>query len=261
MPYGSIPFVTFETKLLNVLRDEAYRASIELAKEKGAFKLFDPERYLASGHNKKLPDDIRDGIRKYGIRNSHLTSIAPTGTISFSADNMSGGIEPVFALETERPVDMPGGKQVVTVKDYGFNFLGVSGRTTAQGHYRRAHGRLPCGCHPSRLCRQQDRECGQAREVRRLHGHLPDGLRRGCQGPHNVQQGTASALPCSRTRMGTTALLRPLSAPQTSPDASHHGGLDLHLRSGDRQAQLRIDAVAYISAIYVIAYSRSDVDR
>lgn len=132
MPYGSIPFVTFETKLLNVLRDEAYRASIELAKEKGAFKLFDPERYLASGHNKKLPDDIRDGIRKYGIRNSHLTSIAPTGTISFSADNMSGGIEPVFALETERPVDMPGGKQVVTVKDYGFNFLGVSGRTTAQ---------------------------------------------------------------------------------------------------------------------------------
>ena len=131
-PYGSIPFTTFETKLLNVLRDEAYRASIEIAKEKGAFKLFDADKYLASGHNKNLPDDIKEGIRRYGIRNSHLTSIAPTGTISFSADNMSGGIEPVFAIETERPVDMPGGKQVVTVKDYGFNFLGTSGRTTAQ---------------------------------------------------------------------------------------------------------------------------------
>lgn len=132
MPYGSVPFVTFETKLMNVLRDEAYRASIALAKEKGAFKLFDAEKYLASGHNQMLPEDIRADIRKYGIRNSHLTSIAPTGTISFSADNMSGGIEPVFAWETERPVDMPGGKQVVTVKDYAVNFLDTKGRTTAQ---------------------------------------------------------------------------------------------------------------------------------
>lgn len=131
MPYGSIQFVTFETKLLNVLRDEAYRASIELAKEKGAFKLFDADKYLASGHNKNLPDDIKDGIRKYGIRNSHLTSIAPTGTISFTADNMSGGIEPVFAWETERPVDMPGGKQIVTVQDYAVSQLDVYGKTTA----------------------------------------------------------------------------------------------------------------------------------
>lgn len=130
-PYGSIPFVTFETKLLNVIRDECYRASIALAKEKGAFKLFDAEKYLESGHNKLLPEDIRADIRSYGIRNSHLTSIAPTGTISFAADNISGGIEPVFALEQERPVDMPGGKQIVNVKDYAFNFLGVRGKTTA----------------------------------------------------------------------------------------------------------------------------------
>lgn len=132
MPYGSLGFTTFETKLLNVIADECYRASIELAKEKGPFPLFDAEKYIAGEFIKRRPDDIRDGIRRYGIRNSHLLSIAPTGTISFAADNVSSSIEPVFALTTERPVDMPGGKQIVTVPDYGFRFLGVSGKTTAQ---------------------------------------------------------------------------------------------------------------------------------
>jgi ribonucleoside-diphosphate reductase alpha chain len=132
LPYGSIGFTTFETKLLNILRDEAYLASIDIAKEKGVFKLFDADLYLEGNFVKDLPEDIKDGIQRYGIRNSHLTSIAPTGTISFTADNMSGGIEPVFALETERPVDMPGGKHIVTVQDYGLSQLGVRGKTTAQ---------------------------------------------------------------------------------------------------------------------------------
>lgn len=131
-PYGTIGFTTVETKILNLVRDGCYWASIDLAREKGAFPLFDADRYLASGHSKLLPSEIRDAIRKYGIRNSHLTSIAPTGTISFAADNISSGIEPVFALETERPVDMPGGKQTVVVKDYAWNFLGVKGKTTAK---------------------------------------------------------------------------------------------------------------------------------
>lgn len=131
-PYGSIGFTTVQTKIQNILSHEAYRASIQLAKEKGSFPLFDAEKYLGGPFIKDMPDDIRDGIKRYGIRNSHLTSIAPTGTISFCADNASSGIEPAFALEMERPVKLPTGTEVVTVKDYAYNFYGVKGRTTAQ---------------------------------------------------------------------------------------------------------------------------------
>jgi ribonucleoside-diphosphate reductase alpha chain len=71
---------------------------VSLAAERGAFPLFDAEKYLASGFALRLPQDIREDIRKHGIRNSHLTSIAPTGTISLAfADNASGGIEPAFS--------------------------------------------------------------------------------------------------------------------------------------------------------------------
>jgi ribonucleoside-diphosphate reductase alpha chain len=129
--YGSVPFTTFESKLLNVIRDEVYRASVNLAKEKGAFPLFNADKYCDSPFIQTLPDDIQAGIRRYGIRNSHLTSIAPTGTISFAFDNVSSSIEPVFALEYERPVDMPGGKEVVNIQDHGLAFLGIRGKTTA----------------------------------------------------------------------------------------------------------------------------------
>ena len=85
-------------KIAESLRDNAYRASVSLAAERGAFPLFDAEKYLASGFALRLPQDIREDIRKHGIRNSHLTSIAPTGTISLAfADNASGGIEPAFS--------------------------------------------------------------------------------------------------------------------------------------------------------------------
>ncbi|MFC1334858.1 MAG: adenosylcobalamin-dependent ribonucleoside-diphosphate reductase [gamma proteobacterium symbiont of Clathrolucina costata] len=93
-----------------VLRDEAYRASIELAKEKGAFPLFDHEKYLASRFVQRLPEDIREGIAEYGIRNSHLLSIAPTGTISLAfADNASNGIEPAFSWTYHRNKRMADG--------------------------------------------------------------------------------------------------------------------------------------------------------
>ena len=130
-PYGSIGFTTLETKITNMVLHESYRASIELAKEKGSFPLFDAEKYLAGEFIKNMPDDIRAGIKKYGIRNSHLTSIAPTGTISFCADNVSSGIEPVFSLSQQRPVKLPDGEQVVTVEDYGYRVFGVKGKTTA----------------------------------------------------------------------------------------------------------------------------------
>lgn len=78
------------------MRNAAYRASVELAKEKGAFPKFDAAAYLGGGSfASRLPDDIKDGIKKYGLRKSHLLSIAPTGTVSLAfADNASNGIEP-----------------------------------------------------------------------------------------------------------------------------------------------------------------------
>jgi ribonucleoside-diphosphate reductase alpha chain len=80
----------------------AYRTSIALARDKGAFPAFDKERYLASSFIGALPADIRDGIARHGIRNSHLIAIAPTGTISLLANDISSGLEPVFAAEFSR---------------------------------------------------------------------------------------------------------------------------------------------------------------
>ena len=85
------------------MRDSAYRASIELAKERGPFPKFDPEAYLASQFVQSLPEALRCDIATHGIRNSHLLSIAPTGTISLAfADNASNGIEPAYALSYDR---------------------------------------------------------------------------------------------------------------------------------------------------------------
>jgi ribonucleoside-diphosphate reductase alpha chain len=100
----------FAKKIAIMMRDEAYRASIELAKEKGAFPLFDAEKYLSSGFAKRLPSDIREAIAKHGIRNSHLLSIAPTGTISMAfGDNCSNGLEPPFSWVYTRNKRMDGG--------------------------------------------------------------------------------------------------------------------------------------------------------
>ena len=81
------------------MRDAAYLASVELAKEKGPFPLFDAEQYLAAPRfASRLPDAVKEAIRRHGIRNSHLLAIAPTGTISLAfADNASNGIEPAFS--------------------------------------------------------------------------------------------------------------------------------------------------------------------
>lgn len=82
----------------------AYRASIDLAKEKDCYPFFDREACLCRPFIQRLPDDIRAGIREHGLRNSHLTAIAPTGTISLLANNVSSGIEPVFDFEYRRRV-------------------------------------------------------------------------------------------------------------------------------------------------------------
>jgi ribonucleoside-diphosphate reductase alpha chain len=109
-------------RIARTLRDAAYAGSVDLAKERGAFPLFDAERYLAGGFAARLPDALKDQIRAHGIRNSHLTSIAPTGTISLAfADNASNGIEPAFSWFYERLKRMPdGSKKAYTVEDHAY---------------------------------------------------------------------------------------------------------------------------------------------
>ncbi len=89
---------------MRTLCHAAYRASVELAREKGPFPRFRREAYLASPFIKALPASIRDAIARQGIRNSHLTAIAPTGTISLAAGGISGGMEPVLAATVRRSI-------------------------------------------------------------------------------------------------------------------------------------------------------------
>lgn len=130
--YGSTDFLGFEAEVLEWLRDESYLASAHLAREKGVFPLFDREKYLAGPFIKTLRDDVREAIAKHGIRNSHLTSIAPTGTISLCADNISSGIEPVFAYAQQRMVQGADESQRIALEDYGMRVLGIAGKTSAQ---------------------------------------------------------------------------------------------------------------------------------
>jgi ribonucleoside-diphosphate reductase alpha chain len=82
----------------------AYRASIELAKEKASFPYFERDKYLQGPFIRNLPDDIQRGIAEHGIRNSHLLAIAPTGTISLLAGNVSSALEPIFAASYRRKI-------------------------------------------------------------------------------------------------------------------------------------------------------------
>jgi ribonucleoside-diphosphate reductase alpha chain len=131
-PYGSPGFVSMQSTILNVLNREAYRASAELARERGAFPMFDAKLYLADGtFASTLDEETKGMIRKYGIRNSHLTSIAPTGTISLCADNVSSGIEPVFSYEYRRTIQTFDGPMEVDVVDYGVRKFGTRGKVAS----------------------------------------------------------------------------------------------------------------------------------
>ena len=117
--YGSPESIVLIERWLETIAHAAYRASVELAKAKGPFPLFDAEEYLKRPFIQRLPQDIRDGIAEHGIRNGLLTSIAPTGTISLYAGNVSSGIEPVFAYSYSRRVLMPDGSaQQQLVRDF-----------------------------------------------------------------------------------------------------------------------------------------------
>lgn len=131
-PYGSRMFIEMEDRILHALNRECYIASSHLAAEKGAFPLFD-ERYFEGEFFKTLDSDVQALIRKQKLRNSHLTSIAPTGTISMTADNISSSIEPVYRWAQERTVLMAAGREQVALYDYGFGKLNVRGKRTSMG--------------------------------------------------------------------------------------------------------------------------------
>ncbi|MBL8837851.1 MAG: adenosylcobalamin-dependent ribonucleoside-diphosphate reductase [Alphaproteobacteria bacterium] len=119
--YGSEPAVDLTRQWMRRLRRGAYLASIELAKEKGAFPLFDAERFVAGENIAALDEDIRAAIAKHGIRNALLTSIAPTGTISLLADNISSGLEPVFSFSYQRNILNPDGtRRTEEVSDFAY---------------------------------------------------------------------------------------------------------------------------------------------
>jgi ribonucleoside-diphosphate reductase alpha chain len=119
LTYGSDDAVAQTGRWMQAVQHAAYRASVALAREKGAFPLFDGDEYLKGEVIRGLPQDIRDGIAEHGIRNALLTSIAPTGTISLFAGNVSSGIEPVFAMSYTRKVLMPDGSRTEEeVTDY-----------------------------------------------------------------------------------------------------------------------------------------------
>jgi ribonucleoside-diphosphate reductase alpha chain len=125
--YGSPMFLLTLEKIMKLIRDTTYTSSVSLAAEKGPFPLY-REEFLDSDFAKTLPTDIRDMISRYGIRNSHLLSVAPTGTISLSADNVSSGIEPVFSYGFDRTIQTFDGPRVERVDDYGYRTFGVKGR-------------------------------------------------------------------------------------------------------------------------------------
>ena len=117
--YGSEEAAAQTEAWLKAVARASYLASVALAKEKGAFPLFDAEKYLASGNMMQMDEDVRDAVREHGIRNALVTSIAPTGTISLYAGNVSSGIEPVFAYAyTRKVLQKDGSRTEEEVVDY-----------------------------------------------------------------------------------------------------------------------------------------------
>jgi ribonucleoside-diphosphate reductase alpha chain len=122
--YGSARAVELTEQWMKAVQRAAYFASVQLAAEKGPFPLFDKEAYLAGETIRELDEDLRQAIGDYGIRNALLTSVAPTGTISIFADNVSSGLEPVFSFRYTRNVLLPdGSRKEEEVSDYAYRLF------------------------------------------------------------------------------------------------------------------------------------------
>ena len=167
--YGSPEAVRLTREWLGAVQRLSYLASADIAAEKGSFPLYDRARYLAGETIRGLPEDVRTAIGRYGIRNALLNSIAPTGTISLLADNVSSGIEPVFAFSYVRHVLQPdGSKREESVEDHAFRlWRAPQGQRTAVRCLRRRPDAQP---------RRPPRDAGRGPAVRRqldLQDHQP----------------------------------------------------------------------------------------
>jgi len=138
--YGSRSSVEVVRQIFERVRDVAYATSVELASERGAFPEFVAEPFLESGFARRLPETLRKAIAQRGIRNSHLIAVAPTGTISLLANNVSGGIEPIFSLTAERAIKgMDGLVQRVELSDFAYRAWQVAAeRPSRQPRFRTA---------------------------------------------------------------------------------------------------------------------------
>jgi ribonucleoside-diphosphate reductase alpha chain len=130
--YGSEESFRLASDIMRHICHSAYRTSIAMAREKGAFPAFQAEPYLSGEFVRRLPGDILEGIRQHGIRNSHLTAIAPTGTISLLGNNVSSGLEPIYEFHFMRRIrEADGGTAAVRVTDYAYQL------------FRELHGEKP----------------------------------------------------------------------------------------------------------------------
>jgi ribonucleoside-diphosphate reductase alpha chain len=130
--YASAQGRALAASVLEDIRDAGYAASVQLAAETGALPHLDRERYLESPFIRRLPDTLRSAIAGQGIRNSHVLSIAPAGTISLLAGNVSSGIEPIFAVETARGIRDAGGElHEQTMRDFAYEQWLAAGNAKA----------------------------------------------------------------------------------------------------------------------------------
>ena len=158
-PYASGEFMQFMEMVLRNLRDTAYDESAELAKEKGPFPLWDWEAYSQGKFIMQLPPQMQHKIQTTGIRNSHLTSIAPTGTISLTADNVSSGIEPPFALFYDRTIEGFDGQEHRACRGLRL-FAWHQGPHGQRDQRRRACERAEAGLDVRRQRSVEDMQCG-----------------------------------------------------------------------------------------------------
>ncbi|GAB4356505.1 MAG: adenosylcobalamin-dependent ribonucleoside-diphosphate reductase [Kiloniellaceae bacterium] len=122
--YGSAEAVKATERWLAAFRRHAYLASVDLAREKGPFPLYDRDAYLAGETIRELDADVQEAIGRHGIRNALVTSVAPTGTISLLADNISSGLEPVFSFTYKRRIlQADGSRREEAVSDYAYRLF------------------------------------------------------------------------------------------------------------------------------------------
>ena len=182
----------------------AHRTSIALAKEKGGFPYFERDRYLDGAFIRGLPDDIRSGIAEIGIRNSHLLAIAPTGTISLLAGNVSSGLEPIFAASNARDVlTEDGTPKAFTLTDYALDlWRRTTGSTTGSPKGFVITGELPVRAHVEMQAALQSfvdnsisktikvPEKTRFEDFRQIYDLAYDMGLKGCRGSHERNQGT-----------------------------------------------------------------------